>query len=135
VGVALALGAAAAATGVVFGMPGKGEFVPLIWLAGFLATVAAPGWAGFAALMVGAIVMSTVLDASDGVLGLVVLIVAVVAALAAHGALSAAVLLRLRAEGWRGLLRDRVFAAGAAAALGLVLVFAWIANDFARNPP
>lgn len=33
-GAALALGIAAPSSAFVFGMPGNGEFVPIVWLAG-----------------------------------------------------------------------------------------------------
>lgn len=103
---AFALGCAAALAGFVFGMPGNGDFVPTIWLAGFVALLVAPGWPGFAALILGAAASAALLDVSDETFGLVFLIVAVVSALAAHGALSASVLLRLRTLGWRLGMRD-----------------------------
>jgi len=133
--VAFALGCVAAASGLVFGMPGHGEFVVIIWLAGFVALLIAPGWRGFAALLAGATASAALIDVADGVFGLVFLIVAVVSALAAHGALCASVLLRLRALGWRSGLRDRNVLAGAGVALGIVLIFVWLAAEFARNPP
>lgn len=45
-GVFFVLGAAAALSGLVFGMPGNGEFVPAIWLAAFIALLVAPGRPG-----------------------------------------------------------------------------------------
>lgn len=116
-------------------MPGKGEFVPAIWLAAFVALLVAPGWPGFIALMVGVTIGAVLLDISDGVFGLVFLIVAVVSALAAHGALSAAVLLRLRTLGWRRGVQDSRVLSGGGVVVGLVLIFVWFATDLARNPP
>lgn len=133
--VAFALGCAAALSGFVFGMPGNGEFVAAIWLAGFVALLVAPGWPGFVALISGGTMSATILDVSDGVFGLVFLVVAIVAALAGHGALSASVMLRLRALGWRRGLQEPSVLAGGGLALGLVLIFVWVAGDFARNPP
>jgi hypothetical protein len=94
-------------------MPGKGAFVLAVWLAAFVALVVAPGWPGFIALMAGVTISAVLLDLSDGVFGLVFLIVAVVSALAAHGALSAAVLMRLRTLGWRkGVQEERILSGG-----------------------
>lgn len=134
-GVAFALGSAAALSGFVFGMPGNGLFVPAMWLAGFVALLVAPGWPGFVTLIAGATVAAALLDLSDGLSGLLLLIVAIVSALAAHGALCAFILLRLRTLGLRAGLRDTNVLAGGGLAIGLVLGFVWIAGDFARNPP
>jgi hypothetical protein len=134
-GAAVVLGAAAALSGFVFGMPGHGEFVPIIWLAGFVALLIAPGWPGFVALIAGATVSAALLDVSDGTFGLVFLVVAIVSALAAHGALSASVLRRLWILGWRRGVRDERVLAGGGAVLGVALLFVWLAGDFARNPP
>ena len=134
-GLSFALGAVGALSAFVFGLPGKGEFIPAVWLASFVALLATPGWPGFVALIAGVAIFATILDMSDGTFGLVWLIVAILAALAAHAALSASVLLRLRRLGWAVGLRDSRVLAGGALALGLVLVFAWFAVEFARNPP
>ena len=132
---AFALGCAAALSGLLFGMPGHGEFVPAIWLSAFIALLIAPGWPGFVALMAGAIVCAVLIDISDGVFGLVFLVVAIVSALAAHGALSASVLRRVRKLGWRTGLRDERVLVGGGLALGIVLIFVWFAAEFARKPP
>ena len=132
---AFLLGCAASLSGFVFGMPGNGEFVPAIWLAAFVALLLAPGRSGFVALIAGVTLSAVLLDLSDGVFGLVFLIVAIVSALAAHGALSASVLLRLRTLGWGPGLRDMRVLAGGGLALGLALLFVWVAGEFARNPP
>ncbi len=134
-GVAFALGSVATASGFVFGMPGRGEFVPTIWLAAFVALLIAPGWLGFAALIAGVAVSAALLDLSDGVFGLIFLVAAITSALAAHGALSATVLQRVRALGWRQGLQDGPVLTGGGLAVGLVLIFAWFAGEFARNPP
>lgn len=134
-GVAVALGCAAALSGFVFGMPGDGEFVLAMWLAGFVALIDSPGWSGFLALLVGATASAAALDVSDGVFGLLLLVVAIVVALAGHGALSAAILVRMRELGWRQGLSDPSVRRGGALALGSVMLFAWIAADLARNPP
>jgi hypothetical protein len=134
-GLSFGLGAAGALSAFYFGLPGRGEFVPAVWAAAFGATLIAPGWPGFVALLAGVAVIAAILDISDGTFGLVWLIVAILAALAAHAALSASVLLRFRALGWAAGLKDSRVLGGAAAAVGLVLVFVWLANDFARNPP
>jgi hypothetical protein len=131
---AFSLGCVAALSGFVFGMPGKGEFVPIIWLAAFVAILIAPGWPGFVALISGVTVCAALLDVSDGVFGLVFLIVAIVSALAAHGALSASVLLRLRSLGLSPGSRDARVLAGGGIALVLVLIFAWFATELVRNP-
>ena len=47
-GASFLLGTAAALAGLILGIPGRGEFVPTIWLAGFAAPLIAPGWVGFA---------------------------------------------------------------------------------------
>lgn len=129
------LGCLAPIAGFVFGMPGRGEFVPLTWAAGFVAQLVAPGRWGFLALLGGAVVTATLLDVADGTFGLVALIVAIVAALAGHGALSSWVLQRVRSLGWRGTLRDQGALVGGAVALGLVVLFAWAALELGRNPP
>jgi hypothetical protein len=133
--VSFGLGAAGVVPGFVFGMPGHGEFLPGIWLPAFVAAVIAPGWPGFLALLTGITVLAAILDMSDGVFGLVFLIVAILTAVAAHAALTAWALLRLRSLGWQAAVRDQWFLAGAGVALGLLLVFAWFAGEFARNPP
>jgi hypothetical protein len=133
--IAFGLGSAGALSGFAFGMPGNGEFVPLMWLAGFLALLVAPGWPGFIALLSGVTVSGVLLDVSDGVFGLVVLIVVVVSALAAHGALSASVVRRLTILGWKTGSRDSLVLAGGGVALGLALLFVWFATELARNPP
>lgn len=132
---AFGLGCAAALSGLVFGMPGNGEFVPATWLAAFVALLLAPGWPGFIAHIAGVTMWAALWDISDGVFGLVFLIVAVASALAAHGAISASVMLRLRALGWGPGLRDARVLAGAGLAIGLALIFVWFARDLARNPP
>lgn len=116
-------------------MPGNGEFVPLIWLAGFLALLVAPGWPGFIALISGVTITGVLLDVSDGVYGLVLLIVVIVSALAAHGALSASVVRRLAILGLRTGPRDSRVLAGGGVALGLALLFVWFATELAQNPP
>lgn len=131
---AVLLGAAAALSGFVFGLPGKGEFVALTWLAGFAALLITPGWPGFVAVITGAAVTSALLDVADGVFGLIFLIVAIVVALASHGALSAAVLQRVRTLGMRASLRDARVLGGGGVALGVVLFFVWFAGELARNP-
>lgn len=133
--IALGLGTAGALSGFAFGMPGKGEFVPLMWLAGFLALLVAPGWPGFIAMISGVTVSAVLLDVSDGVSGLVLLIVVVVSALAAHGALSASVVHRLTNLGWRTGSRDSLVLAGGGVALGLALLFVWFAAEVVQNPP
>lgn len=134
-GTAFALGCISALSGIVFGMPGKGEFVVVIWVAAFVALLIAHGWPGFTALIAGATVSAAILDLSDGVFGLVFLIVAVVGVLAAQGALSASVLIRLREVGWSAGRRDGRVLLGAGLAIGGVLSFVWFATEFARNPP
>jgi hypothetical protein len=116
-------------------MPGKGEFVLAVWLAAFVALLLAPGWPGFIAVMAGVTISAALLDLSDGVFGLVFLIVAVVSALAAHGALSAAVLLRLRTLGWRKGAQDSRVLSGGGLVVGAALIFVWFASELARNPP
>lgn len=133
--VAFVLGCAAALPGFVLGMPGKGEFVPMIWLAAFVSQLIAPGRSGLVALISGVTVSAALLDMSDGVFGLVFLIVAVVSALAAHGALSAFVLLRLATLGWRRGVQDSQVLVGGAFSVGAVLIFAWFAGELGRNPP
>ena len=134
-GIAFALGAAAALSAFLLGIPGNGEFVATIWLAAFVGLLITPGWPGFVALIAGVAVGAVLIDASDGVFGLVFLIVAIVSAVAAHGALCASVLLRVRTLGWRTGLRDARVLVGGGLVLGTVLIFVWFANEFARNPP
>jgi len=133
-GLAFGLGGVGAVSAFFFGLPGRGEFIPAVWLAAFAATLIAPGWRGFVALIAGVAVVAAILDISDGTFGLLWLIVAILAALAAHAALSASVLLRLRVLGWRAGVADPRVLGGAALAVGLVLVFAWFVGEFARNP-
>ena len=133
-GLAFGLGGVGAVSAFFFGLPGRGEFIPAAWLAAFAATLIAPGWRGFVALIAGVSVVAAILDISDGTFSLVWLIVAILAALAAHAALSASVLLRLRTMGWKAGVADPRVLGGAALAVGLVLVFAWFVGEFARNP-
>lgn len=133
-GAAFVLGGAGALVAFLFGTPGNGAFVPAAWLAGFAAAVVAPGWRGFAALIGGASAVSAIVDIADGSFGLVILVVAIVSALAAHGALSAWVLLRLRALGpSRGVRDGRLVLAGLIA-LSTVVIFVWFAHEFAQGP-
>ena len=134
-GASFALGAVGALSAFLFGLPGRGEFIPAVWLASFAAALIAPGWPGFVALIAGVAVLAVILDISDGTFGLAWLIVAILTALAAHAALSASALLRIRTLGWRAGLADSRVLGGAALAVALVLVFAWFAFEFARNPP
>jgi hypothetical protein len=134
-GLSFALGGVGAVSAFFFGLPGRGEFIPAVWLAAFAATLIAPGWPGFVALIGGVAVLAVILDISDGTFGLVWLIVAILTALAAHAALTASVLLRLRALGRAAGLKDSRVLGGAALAVGLVLIFVWFAGEFARNPP
>ncbi len=114
--VAFALGGLAPVSGFVFGLPGNGEFVPIVWILSFVALLIAPGRHGFVALIAGAALSATILDLSDGSFGLVFLIVAVVTALASHGALCASVIHRWWSLGWRAGLRDPRVIGGAALA-------------------
>jgi hypothetical protein len=134
-GLSFGLGAVGALSAFFFGLPGHGEFISVVWLAAFVAMLIAPGRAGFIALIAGVAVLAAILDISDGTFGLVWLIVAILTALAAHAALSASVLLRLRALGWAAGVKDSRVLGGAALAVGLVLIFVWFAGEFARNPP
>ena len=134
-GVSFALGGVGALSAFLFGLPGRGEFIPAVWLASFAAVLIAPGWRGFVALIAGVGIFAAILDMSDGTFGLAWLIVAILTALAAHAALSASVLLRLRRLGLAAGIRDSRVLGGAALAVGLVVVFVWFAFEFARNPP
>lgn len=99
-----------------------------------VALLIAPGWAGFAALIVGVAVCAAILDLADGTFGLVFLVVAIVSALAAHGALCAVVVRRLWNLGWRRGLRDQMVLGVGGTALVLALVFICVATELARNP-
>jgi hypothetical protein len=134
-GLSFALGGVGAVSAFFLGLPGRGEFIPAVWLAAFAATLIAPGWPGFVALIAGVVVLAVILDLSDGTFGLAWLIVAILTALAALAALSASVLLRLRALGWAAGLKDSRVLGGAALAVALVLIFVWFAGEVARNPP
>jgi hypothetical protein len=134
-GLSFALGGVGAVSAFFLGLPGRGEFIPAVWLAAFAATLIAPGWPGFVALIAGVVVLAVILDLSDVTFGLAWLIVAILTALAALAALSASVLLRLRALGWAAGLKDSRVLGGAALAVALVLIFVWFAGDVARNPP
>ena len=134
-GLSFVLGGFGAWSAFFFGLPGRGEFIPAVWLAAFVAALISPGWPGFVALIAGVAVLAAILDISDGTFGLVWLIVAILTALAAHAALTASVLLRLRTLGWAGGVKDSRVLGGAALAVGLVLIFVWFAGEFARYPP
>ena len=132
---AFLLGAAGALIAFVFGVPGQGAFVPVLWLTGFVAAVVAPGWRGFLALLGGGALGAVLLDVVDGAFGLVLLVVTIVCVLAAHGALSGWVASRLKILGpGRALREGRVLVGLGVAMAGLVAV-ASLGLELARNPP
>jgi hypothetical protein len=132
---ALGLGVVVAIGAFMFGLPGRGEFVPIAWLVGVAAGVVAPGWTGWVALiggMGGGIVALTIAAGVDP--GFVYLVVAILGGLASHGEIVAWTLLRvarLRAAG----LRDAATLAGLGLIGAGIVAGTWIAAELARNPP
>lgn len=132
---AFALGSAAGLSALVVDVPGRGEFFALTWLAGFIAMILAPGAAGLVAVVVGAAGSAAIVDVAGGTFGLVLVIVAAVAALASHGALVGAVLRRCGTLGIKGSVGDAKVMLGAAVAVGIMLLFVWLALELGAGPP
>jgi hypothetical protein len=131
---AFCLGSAGGLLAYLLGIPGNGAFVPVVWVAGFVSAVVAPGWRGFLALLGGSGLSAMLLDLADGAFGLVFLVIAIVWALAGHGALSGWAVLRLRAVGPGAAVRDPRLLAGVGVVTVGALVMVWLAQEFARNP-
>jgi len=130
-----AMGVGAVAVAFATGIPGNGVFLVVAWLAGLAAVLVRPGWAGFLTLASASAVTAVTADMSDGVSGLVVLVAASLLVPAAHGALVGYIARRVVSLGRAKSIRDgRVI--GAVLVAVLVVVFlAFVAADFARNPP
>jgi hypothetical protein len=130
-----AMGVGAVAVAFATGIPGNGVFLIVAWLAGLAAALVRPGWGGFLTLASAIAVTAVIADMSDGVSGLVVLVVASLLVPAAHGALVGYIARRMVSLGPAKSIRDgRVI--GAVLVAVLVVVFlAFVAADFARNPP
>jgi hypothetical protein len=133
-GAAVVLGGAGALGAYLLGIPGSGLFVPVVWLSGLAASLIAPSIRGFLSLAGGAAVVSALADLVDGSFGLVLLVAGIVTALAAHGALAGWVLSRGRSLGPSRAYRDGPFALAAAFVLATIVMFAWLAREFAANP-
>ena len=134
---AVTLGIAATIGTQIAGMSG---LVVIPWIAGFLALLFAPGMMGWGAVLAGIVIgvgvvtlVLAVTGANGG--GLLALAVLILLAIASHGALVAAVLDRIRANGPAVALRDGRVLGGGAIAVAIALFFWWVAGEFARNPP
>jgi len=134
-GVAFGLGCIAASSALVFDVPGRGEFIALTWLAGFITALLAPGVAGFIAVVAGVTIWVAFVDALDGAFQLLFLALGILVALAAHGELVGSVLRSVASLGLSRGLRERVVVLRGAIALGLLVVFAKVAIELGANPP
>jgi hypothetical protein len=130
-GLSVLLGAVAAL--VTRNIPGGASWMVACWILGAAAAVIQPSWASFAACVAGIALATVVLVGAAGqYAGLAWLVVAAEAAVLGHGFLVSAT----AGRAWRlRSLRDQRVVWGFIAAIGLVVVFVLIAQDFARNPP
>lgn len=130
-----AMGVGAVAVAFATGIPGNGVFLVVAWLAGLAAVLVRPGWAGFLTLASATAVTAVIADMSDGVSGLVVLVVASLLVPAAHGALVGYVARRVVSLGPAKSIRDERVIGAILVAVLVVVFLAFVAADFARNPP
>ncbi len=130
-GLPVLLGAVAAL--VTRDIPGDGSWMVACWILGAAAAVIQPSWASLAACVAGIALATVVLVSAAGqYAGLAWLVVAAEAAVLGHGFLVGAT----AGRAWRlRSLRDQRVVWGFIAAIGLVVMFLLIAQDFARNPP
>jgi hypothetical protein len=130
-----AMGVGAVAVAFATGIPGNGVFLVVAWLAGLAAVLVRPGWAGFLTLASATAVTAVIADMSDGVSGLVVLVVASLLVPAAHGALVGYIAWRVVSLGPAKSIRDERVIGAILVAVLVVVFLAFVAADFARNPP
>ena len=130
-----AMGVGAVAVAFATGIPGNGVFIVVAWLAGLAAVLVRPGWAGFLTLVGVIAVTAVIADMSDGVSGLVVLVVASLLVPAAHGALVGYIARRVVSLGPAKSIRDERVIGAVLVAVLVVAFLAFVAADFARNPP
>ena len=132
-GLSVLIGVIAALATQALGVPGGGSWIVACWVLGAVAAAIWPGWASFAACVAGIALATLVLVTAAGqYAGLAWLVVACEAAILGHGFLVSATVGRARRL---RSLRDQRVAAGLIAAIGLVVAFVLVAQDFARNPP
>jgi len=130
-----AMGVGAVVVAFATDIPGNGAFLLVAWLAGLAAVLVRPGWGGLLALAGAIAVAAVIADMSDGVFGLVALVVVSLLVPAAHGALVGYIARRVVSLGPARSIRDeRVIGAVILAAVVVVLL-AFVAAEFARNPP
>jgi hypothetical protein len=107
------------ASGLVFAVPGNGEFFVVASCAGFAAAYLAPGWPGYIAVVLGATATSAVIGAGNNAFWgpyLAVLVVGMVTPFAGLGELLAIV--------WRKLPRHGILVHGANA-IGIAIAIAY----------
>lgn len=129
------LGVGAVVVAFVTGIPGSGAFLATAWLAGLVAVLVRPGWGGLVTLAGAIAVAAVIADLSDGSSGLVALIVVSLLVPAAHGELVGSIARRVVALGPAKSIRDGRVIAGLLGAVIVVALVAFVAADFARNPP
>ena len=119
-GLAAALsGVLVGASGLVFAVPGNGEFLVVATCAGFAAAYLAPGWPGYVAVVLGATATSAVIGASNNAFWgpfLAVLVLGMVTPFAGLGELLAVV--------WRNVRYHDVLVRGATA-VGIAIAVAF----------
>jgi hypothetical protein len=132
-GLSVAIGAVAAWFTNTLDIPGDGRWIVICWALGVGAALVEASWASLAACVAGIIAMDAVfVIAVWWYTGLAWLIMAAETAVLGYGFLVGAVVQRA----WRvRSIVDRRVVTGAAAAVGLLVAFILIAQDFARNPP
>lgn len=129
------MGVGAVAVAFSPGIPGVGVFLVVAWLAGLATVLVRPGWAGFLALAGAFTVAAVIADMSDGIYGLVVLVVVSLLVPAAHGALVGYIARRVVSLGPAKSIRDERVIGAVFVAVLVVVFLAFVAADFARNPP
>jgi hypothetical protein len=133
-GIAAFVGAAAAILTLLFGLPGRGEWIAVCWLAGLAVGLRLPGahaWlAGLGGIALGLAVGLAVGGGSWTLVGFALL---ALGGVYSHGWSTAWVVRRLRKLG-SAAARDVPTLLASAALLSLVGFAVWLAMEFARNP-
>jgi hypothetical protein len=109
-------------------LPGDGRFIPAAIAAGVVALVAAPGWAGLAAVLGGMLVGQLL------TIGIVQFSTAVLAVLISYGAVVGVAVGRILRAPHPPWWRNRVTWAWFGTAIAGGIALAWLAIDMARNP-
>ena len=132
-GIAAFVGVAAATLTFLFGLPGRGEWIVVCWLAGLGVGLRLPGahaWlAGLGGIALGLVVGVAI----GGSFTLIAFALLALGSVYSHGWGTAWLVRRLRRLG-SAAVRDAPTLLVAAVLLSLVVFGAWLAYELARNP-